>query len=419
MAAAVRRACLRALGIPTGSVGARQRHPEQPRGGAKAAVHSERLGEREIEKLGETEPAQEDISALGCSGHRRYDRRQMVIGGRHPVSPTRLAMWEGDESAFSSALVEEVWHKLTRVMTWPWLLATQLLIEVVGFLVYSSILTLVGLFYGSHGDETVLSIWGQKVLLCLATMRLNTDAIFGFKETAMSSNVEIAVLSAACWFHWLLLTLSAAVIVARALLPIQQLVFAPDCVVNFHELAIRVCCPRWRTVSLYNISIKVCAMVDGRTMPLKLLHGVEHWPVWPTGAVPITVRHDVTDISSPFHPKSTLGTVALVTVHVSAEDQDGNRISQGYQYLNPDSSVFKGMGVYADTGGARFPRYAPISMLALAVLLGWNSWMSRVLTCVLPKGFSWAQNSRTKCDNSRLKRQVAASKPCPLRPISA
>ena len=143
----------------------------------------------------------------------------------------------------------------------------------------------------------------------------------------------------------------------QALLPIQQLVFAPDCVVNHHELAIRVCCPRWRTVSLYNISISVCAMVDGRTVPLKLWHGVEHWPVWIGAALPLTVRHDVSDEGSPFNPNSKLGPVAVVTVHVSAEDQDGNRISQGYQYLNPDSSVFRGFGKYADTGGARFPRY--------------------------------------------------------------
>ena len=64
-----------------------------------------------------------------------------------------------------------------------------------------------------------------------------------------------------------------------------------DCVLNHEELAIRVCCPRWRTVSLHNISVSLGALVDGRTIPLKLFHGVEKWPVWVGGALPMTIRH--------------------------------------------------------------------------------------------------------------------------------
>ena len=172
----------------------------------------------------------------------------------------------------------------------------------------------------------------------------------------------------------------------------EDLSCVADCVVNHEELAIRVCCPRWRTISLHNISASVCAMVDGRTVPLKLLHGISTWPLWVGGAIPMTLRHgdrtkslrrnstmlrtvewnyiqiilhthacarartleekplrmhsvnpkpfcicmytDVRDLESPFNPKSKFGgydRVMSVVVHVRAEDQHGNPISHSYQ----------------------------------------------------------------------------------------
>ena len=119
-----------------------------------------------------------------------------------------------------------------RVMSWPWLLATQLAVEVVGFLFYSTVLMLIALASESHvrrqlrarmrvrrdtqttcfahalaaaglecvallqdaGASTAAVFW-RKVLLCLATLRLNTDAIFWFQESATSSPLEILVLS--------------------------------------------------------------------------------------------------------------------------------------------------------------------------------------------------------------------------------
>jgi hypothetical protein len=195
----------------------------------------------------------------------------------------------------------------------------------------------------------------------LATLRLQSDAISGFQKDAPSSTGEIAILVVAAWFHWLLMCINSALVVARALLPIKQLVFAPDCVVNNEQLTIRVCCPRWRTVSLHNMFISVSVMVEGRTVTLKLLNDIQHWPLWPSSSTPITVQHDVRDVTSPFHPKSKFGgfsKIATVNVHVQAEDQDGNPISQGYTYFNPENSVVTNTkhSNKSKTGGAVFPR---------------------------------------------------------------
>jgi hypothetical protein len=32
-------------------------------------------------------------------------------------------------------------------------------------------------------------------------------------------------------------------------------------------------------------------MVEGRTVPLKLLNGISTWPLWVGGAIPMTIRH--------------------------------------------------------------------------------------------------------------------------------
>ena len=42
---------------------------------------------------------------------------------------------------------------------------------------------------------TVSAVFGDKMVLCLATMRLNSDATFGFKESAASNSAEIAILT--------------------------------------------------------------------------------------------------------------------------------------------------------------------------------------------------------------------------------
>jgi hypothetical protein len=42
---------------------------------------------------------------------------------------------------------------------------------------------------------SVAAVFGQKVMLCIATIRINTDKIFGFQDGEKSSTAEIAALS--------------------------------------------------------------------------------------------------------------------------------------------------------------------------------------------------------------------------------
>jgi|SouAtlMetagenome_1021521.scaffolds.fasta_scaffold95996_1 hypothetical protein len=55
-------------------------------------------------------------------------------------------------------------------------------------------------------------------------------------------------------------------------------------------------------------------------------------------SIDCTYTADVRSAESPFNPKSKFGgydKVMVVMVHVRAEDQDGNPISQGYQVMLP------------------------------------------------------------------------------------
>ena len=168
------------------------------------------------------------MTTEGYRGHTRFDRTQMCISIDHPMSHTKKSTWEGEEYVYFEGFAKEIWHRLTRVLSWPALLFTLLVVEIAKFGIDSALLTLVAVLQGAHPKNmSPTEIWGQKLLLCTASMRLNSDTIYGFNPSAPSTNAEIIVLSIACWFHWVMLTINAAIVVARALLPIQQLVFAP------------------------------------------------------------------------------------------------------------------------------------------------------------------------------------------------
>lgn len=119
----------------------------------------------------------------------------------------------------------------------------------------------------AHLDGTATSIVGgvfrRKALLCLTTVRLSTDSVFGWEESTPSKDYEILLLTMEGWIHWLLLNVFSAVIVARALHPQRGLVFAPDIVVNDTDLCIRVHNLRWRHVNLHNVRCYLHAVSDG------------------------------------------------------------------------------------------------------------------------------------------------------------
>ena len=108
---------------------------------------------------------------------------------------------------------------------------------------------------------------------------------------------------------------------------------------------------------LHNITVNVCAMVNGLTIPLRLLNGVHHWPLWQGGGVPLTCRHDVNDADSPFNNNSKFGShVTTVTIHVSAEDQRGNIISPGFLYRNSSQLSMQKFGGRDKGAANEFPR---------------------------------------------------------------
>ena len=56
--------------------------------------------------------------------------------------------------------------------------------------------------------------------------------MYGWEEKTPSTKPEIIVLALIGWFHWLLLSVAGAIIVTRALKPLQQVAFAPDAIMN-------------------------------------------------------------------------------------------------------------------------------------------------------------------------------------------
>jgi len=117
MAAQLKRAAMRLLGVPVGRAGARRRHPEQPRPRATRAVFpgvAPRDEDSAILHEVAIPPEDADVTAQGCRGHTGYDRRHMTIDPRHPISPNQQSTWEGDESVFAADLATEIWHRLTR-----------------------------------------------------------------------------------------------------------------------------------------------------------------------------------------------------------------------------------------------------------------------------------------------------------------
>ena len=69
-------------------------------------------------------------------------------------------------------------------------------------------------------------------------MRLSTDSIFGWEGRRASSGIEVAILALQGWFHWILLSVAGAVIVARALKPLRQVIFAPDACLSDRDLSV-------------------------------------------------------------------------------------------------------------------------------------------------------------------------------------
>ena len=139
------------------------------------------------------------------------------------------AAGEGDETELSVSLAEDVWHLLTVDLPVSRLLLLEVALEACVIVVFAATLCAVDIAERSTegGGEKPTELLREKLLLSLTAVRLSTDSIFGWAARAPSSGTEIFVLAALGWCHWLLLSVAGAVIVARALKPLRQVVFSP------------------------------------------------------------------------------------------------------------------------------------------------------------------------------------------------
>jgi len=281
-----------------------------------------------------------DATMIG-SGASMYDVRQ---------SPdcTPDFILEGDQAFFSSGLIEDVWHVLTTELSWQKMLMLELLIEAVLVFTFALLLLLASLLTDTSqmdASPPARDVFLSKLLLAFSTVRISSDAIFGWTPREQSSPAEIVLVALLGWLHWLLITVASALIVGRALKPQQQLAFAPDCTIstiNYDgrrvlELSVKVAVLRsWHYNVLQNIEFKleVARLGDGACFPLALKGGITGFPQMQT-TVPLYLRH-VVDENSPIMHNGGPEKMFFVMAHVSAEDTFGTRISESTRYCNPD-----------------------------------------------------------------------------------
>ena len=247
---------------------------------------------------------------------------------------------EGDEGALSVSLAEDVWFLLTEELSIWAVLRLEIVLEVLLIMGFALLLTVVSVVeHGVLGD----GVLRDKFLLSLTSVRLSTDSIFGWQARSASSGFEVFVLAVQGWTHWLLLSVAGAVIVARALRPLQQVVFNPDCILTDDEVNVRLQIIRPAKVDLLNVTINLQVFVTGgRVHQLSLTNGIEGYGAW-FGYAPMNIRHKI-DSNSPLrddYPGGKQG-IYFIRVSLSATDSNGNPVNAFATYYHPDS-FFMGM----------------------------------------------------------------------------
>ena len=323
---------------------------------------------REIDKSNKVAVYSQEESASGADDE--FDERshlgscgpgRMVLSGysmynalSEPMPETNV--FEGDLAAFSAGLGEDLWHMLTTEMSWQKVLLFEVLAEVTLILVFTCLMCVASLFSGEGTDLDAGELFSSKLLLAFSTVRISSDAIFGWTAREESSPGEVALVAILGWLHWLLLSVASALIVGRALSKQQQFVFSPDCTIGINtwagqrtlELTVRCSVLRPQYVKvLQHIEMKLQMNVlgTGVNYPLKLKGGINGYPLQTTH-VPLHFRH-VIDLDSPIMQTGGPARILSVMASVSAEDEVGNRISQATVYNNPAGPTTKR---FADNG---------------------------------------------------------------------
>jgi len=110
-------------------------------------------------------------------------------------------------------VLEELWFHVTSVVGWRRLLLIEITIESALIGTFTLLIWALAFAEGTPHDLK------QKFLICLTSVRLSTDSVFGWREGPVSSALETLLLVGSSWLHWLLLNVTSAVIVSRALKP--------------------------------------------------------------------------------------------------------------------------------------------------------------------------------------------------------
>lgn len=242
---------------------------------------------------------------------------------------------EGDEMALSISFGEDIWHLLTVDLSIAKLLVLEATVELFMIVSFAMLMFLVDIAEGFTDDQTKAELFRSKLLLGLTAVRLSTDSIFGWEGRRASSGIEVAILALQGWFHWILLSVAGAVIVARALKPLRQVIFAPDACLSDRDLSVRMQVIRHSTVTLYNLQFTmnlVAAGGKGFNLPISV-PTLARW----TSAMPLTIKHEV-DENSPLHPSQVLlQSLMYVRVSMSATDNHGIPVNAGIVYYDPHS----------------------------------------------------------------------------------
>ena len=236
------------------------------------------------------------------------------------------------DALLSVSLGEDIWHLLTVEMSLPRLLLLEVLVEFAFIFIGSVALVSIAAAEGNAVDADLLS---SKLMLSFTTVRISSDAIFGWEARTPSTKPEIAILALIGWFHWLLLSIAGSIIVARALRPLKQVGFAPDCAINDTEVSVRMVNLR-RTVMLYEVQVHMVCTISGYRYNLPLANGMTSYDSVYTH--PMTFRHDITQPDSPLHGVD-MSKFQSLGVSLTATDNAGNPVVDHAMYYNPKSWI--------------------------------------------------------------------------------
>jgi len=252
---------------------------------------------------------------------------------------------EGDEGSMSVSFAEDIWYLLTEQLGIGAVLCVEILAEVCVIVLFALLLTVAALAEAEadadgRGPAAAGDVFRDKMLLSLTSVRLSTDSIFGWQSRSASSGLEVAILAVQGWAHWLLLSVAGSIIVARALRPLKQVVFSPDCVLSDEDLCVRLQILRHDVVELLNLDINFQVIsTGGRVHQLPLANGISGYAGW-AGVSPLNIRHKI-DENSPLrddYPGGKLG-IQYCRVSVSATDSNGNPVNASANYYHQDSFV--------------------------------------------------------------------------------